>query len=189
MSEFLPRYNIALMPTDAILRQKITSVSQDLYLEDQHGYVLGNNGSGETGLPHNTLCQFRAPDDNAAKSLFVALELGRIIMHLVMRDFEVRHGTEEHVGAVWLAYKVELTEDLALLQKHVVASLDNKGWVRYTDPATYAPHVTIARLKQEPTARPSSKAIPLDVSFATRPVLGRSTENGVLLHPLLSEPQ
>ncbi|MDD3182408.1 MAG: hypothetical protein PHD48_06365 [Alphaproteobacteria bacterium] len=189
MSEFFPRYNIALMPTDAILRQKITSVSQDLYLKDQYGYVLGDNGHGEIGLPHITLCQFRAPDDKAAISFFNALEIERNIIHPIMREFEIRHGTEEHVGAVWLAYKVALTEDLALLQKQIVARLDNERWVRYTDPANYAPHVTIARLKQEPIVRPSSNAIPLDVSFATRPVLGRSTENGVLLHPLLTEPQ
>ncbi len=173
----MKKFNIALIPSDAAVQVLFAELAQSYFSGSQDGYILGNDA-----LAHVTLCQFYAKNDQAARDSFHTYNDNRSI-ELLITKFRLRSGDETHTGKVWAEFLIERVADLLERQQKCFQHLIQKGLEPLTPVETYSPHITLARLTNEPSRIPSVDAGPRHpITF--RPVVGASTENGVLIRTL-----
>lgn len=170
----LPRFNIAAVPLDEALQDVIAELAQAGFGALEDGYILGVEA-----LAHVTLCQFRAATDEIALEAFRSWEAKRDASLNVGKS-QLRPGRNEHAGKSWAYFTVEKTPILLDLQRDCARHLARLSLEVLTATATYFPHITLARLSGAPTGDVATPTFPHDGPVTFRPVVGRSTENGVL---------
>jgi 2'-5' RNA ligase len=172
------RFNIALIPVDQSLRDELQLLAQSYFSATQDGYILASDA-----LPHVTLCQFRAQDQQSALDLFHSFG-ARKNEGLTLKDFRLRKGTAPHAGFLWAEFPVEKSRSLIDLQRDCFFHLKDGKVEVLTPVETYSPHVTLARLAREPDRVPSGlhrlhqKPVPFSLA------IGVSSENGVFIREL-----
>jgi 2'-5' RNA ligase len=169
----MQRFNIALIPVDENLQLLFQSISQKYFGKHHDQYLLANGA-----LAHVTLCQFYAEDKDGALAAFQSFSAKKNI-NITIRNYNIRSGRAPHIGFFWTEFVVDKTPTLLQMQAKCFSHLAAMGHESLTAIDTYAPHITLARLGQHMEIRPSED-IPYGVPLAFRPVVGPSTENGVL---------
>ena len=163
----LPRYNIAACPVDPVARQGWFDLASRLAVMAD-GYCLAPGKA----LPHVTLCQFRAPDDKAARTV-VQDFLGRSLI-LVPNGFYLNPGANEHRGKFWLGHSVGRDPLLMATQKAVVDQLSAHVADVFTRAGDdYFPHFTMARI--------AVPAINLSADFFDHPLMNQKIECHIML--------
>lgn len=137
----MPRYNIALRPDDALTDSALVALAQDHYADVSESYILG-----AAALPHVTLCQFDAPDDEAARTFFRKSQIPSV-WEITLTHFNRRAGAGLHEGYFWAEFLVARTNALLTVQTRLVSDLMQSGYTSHTAPETYVPHVTLARIR------------------------------------------
>jgi len=178
VAQQLARFNIAAVPMDATLQDVIASLAQAQFAAIEDGYILG-----PAALAHVTLCQFRAATEQVALDAFKSWQGNRDVS-LSVGAFRLRAGRDDHAGKSWAYFSVERAPALLDLQGDCARHLVESGLEILTPPATYSPHITLARLPGMPTTEIATPMFPCDGPVSFRPAVGRSTENGVLLGTL-----
>jgi 2'-5' RNA ligase len=172
----MDRFNIALLPEDASLQDRFADVARSSFAGSADGYILGVGA-----LAHVTLSQFRAPTERIARAAFASWENTRPL-RLLVGEFRLRAGENEHAGTWWAYFRIERSPDLLRQQSDCASRLGALGLEVLTATDAYAPHITLARLSK-PDERSSPQA-PCEGPIEFIPRVGRSTENGVFLRPL-----
>jgi hypothetical protein len=173
----VPRYNIALLPIDAAARCAFVVLARANFAAVHDGYLLG-----PAALPHITLCQFEAEDEEAAVGGFRSWR-DKGDLRLQIREFRLRPGVSAQFGWLWAEFVVEHRPALFLQQKSCVEHLKAAGFAVLTQVATYNPHLTLARLAEGAREVPPPNP-PYRHRLGFRPALGPSTENGVFVREL-----
>lgn len=173
------RFNIALLPVDPGISQLLTQFSRSSFLEINDGYILG-----EDGLPHITLCQFRAKDEATALKAFETLTPKKPIT-LATTKLYARPGTPPaNAGKFIIVVGIEKTQELLALQNNVFNHLERAETEPLTKPETYSPHITLTRLAAEPHGLPPFEDFPFGAPLEFFPNVGLSTESGVFVKRL-----
>ncbi|MER2520551.1 MAG: hypothetical protein ABTQ34_07675 [Bdellovibrionales bacterium] len=176
----MPRYNIALLPDDPTISERLTRYSQERFGATHDDYLLGPKG-----LPHITLCQFRAKHDEAALNAFENLSDKTPIV-LTTTKLYARPGTPPaNAGKFIVVVGIEKTPELLSRQRDTVACLAQNDAEPLTKVETYSPHITVTRLSEEPSALPMIESFPFGLPLRFRPDVGLSTESGVLVRRLI----
>ena len=178
----MARFNIALLPLDAKFQEAIADLAQSHFKVMEDGYLLGKHA-----LAHITLCQFHAPNEQAALNVF-HLWPGRRELVLLLKRFNLRKGESEHAGKLWAEILIERNPDLLKQQEVCFQHLTQAGLEVLTPVKDYSPHLTLARIADTAVTVPSPD-LPAQRSIAFRPSVGASTENGVFVKALLQEIQ
>jgi 2'-5' RNA ligase len=171
----MQRYNIALLPVDPDIRQALTEISRRFFERIHDEYVLGHQA-----LPHVTLCHFRSGDEKKGLAAFKAFPRKEGLT-LNIKDFCVRPGTRINPGKFIAEYQMEMSKELASLQKVCLRHLEESGLTALAAGDGYSPHMTMARLAFVPEILPSLKDLPFKDNIAFRIALGIGTESGVFV--------
>lgn len=139
----LPRYNLAALPNDERIHQ--VYFQQASFLKHKaNGYCLEAGGA----LPHVTLCQFRARDNQEALALTRAY-VGRKLSVTPLGIY-IRPGEQEHTGRFWVGHLVARHRDLMETQRQAVSNLKGSApEVFNASGDRYFPHFTLARLTSQ----------------------------------------
>jgi hypothetical protein len=173
------RFNIALLPVETAWQHFFIALSQQHFAALHDEYILGENG-----LPHITLCQFYAPDAAAAIAVFNTLP-DQSQTALAITGFRLRAGTLGNSGKFIADLPIEKTPALLARQVACAEHLRQHGLASLTSaPPAYSPHITLARLSCLPALEPVLAGVPYAQPLTFRPVLGLSTEPGVLVKVL-----
>lgn len=178
----MQRYNIALLPTDTDLHEKIIGISRQYFLDVQDEYILGPEG-----FPHLTLCQFKTENvDKAIEAYksFAAMDVEKT-PDITIEKFNARPGKLVNAGKFLVEYKAVPTEELLALQQKCIERLAAHDLVNLTFSDPYAPHITLSRLSALPEIIPTAKDLSCPFDFSTRLSLGLSTEAGVFVKELV----
>lgn len=175
----MQRYNIALVPADKNLSQRIVDLSQSFFGHIHDHYILGAEG-----IPHVTLCQFYAASDEDARAAFnVYVAKFPDAPEIIIESFQIRAGALINAGKFIAEYYVEKSHALAALQKECAALLESLGIKNETPCERYAPHFTLARLGAPCESVPQLSDIPLG-PHAMVPRLGLTSETGVFVRDI-----
>lgn len=175
-----PRYNLALLPVEEEIREAFFS-SAKLFKQHADGYCLQPGKA----LPHITLSQFRAENDERAKEIVTDLLGEDVVVNLV--GAYLHGGQDEHTGRYWIGYTVVRDGILMRFQETVVDVLSIGGAevISFMSDG-YFPHFTVARLGDLPatinTGFYDNSLIMRDIPCHT--CLGASDENGQFLKML-----
>ncbi len=172
----MQRYNMVLVPQDEHFTAQAISQAQALFGPVAQGYLLG-----VAALPHVTLCQFYAPSPAMACALFEAIQ-PLDDLPLSLTAFHFREGTKTHQGFYWAEYLTNRPPQLLEAQKKAVSIIEKEGCHSLTSSASYAPHLTLARV-QDPRPTLTVQGI-FSEPFFCRYAVGVSTENGALMEVL-----
>ncbi len=173
----MPRYNIVLFPQDSTLQEHFAQISQKYFRSIQSGYLLGPDA-----LAHITLCQFEAPSDEKALTVFQTWP-EKESLSLAITETYLNPGKGNHVGFFWTGFNVEKPAELLQMQANLHAHIQACGLAPFTDVKGYTPHFTLARLSEKPRELPAREEAPTK-PIALSPTLGLSTPNGVLVKKL-----
>lgn len=175
------RYNIALLLDDNNLNKKIIDISRRYFLDIQDKYILGADG-----LPHVTLCQFKAANVDGAVKVYDAFKAGGVedVVDLTIEKFNLRPGTLVNSGKFIAEYKVKHSPDLVDLQLKCANTLDQFGFKSLTSVKMYNPHITLSRISVVPKEEPSSEDLLCPVDVTAHLSLGLSTDEGVFIEEL-----
>lgn len=177
----MERYNIALLPTDSTLQDNIIRISRDYFFDIHDEYILGPDG-----LPHITLCQFKAINLEDAKAVYndlLSSEKSNLI-DLVIEKFNARSGSLANAGKFIAEYQIRPDKDLMALQLRCSKKLAEYRIQSLTPSKTYSPHITLARLTDMPNTLPSGKDLDCPLAITGSLSLGLSTEEGVFVKEL-----
>lgn len=180
----MQRYNIALLLTDQAIESKITRISREYFLGAQDKYILGADG-----LPHITLCQFKAKSLDDAVAVYADFSDKNkecFPFSASIEKFHVRPGKFINAGTFIAEYKAHPSPELVSLQGRCVETLASYGVDTLTPSEGYSPHITLARLSKEVKRVPSQGDLncPLEIEFSL--AIGLSTEEGVFVKDLCS---
>lgn len=167
----MPRYNIALTPTNAAISARLSEVAQQYFKNMFDEYLLGDEA-----LPHITLGDFVADNDEAAREVYKNFT-NKMQMMLAVTEYQYR--LSEH-GNKWAEYLIEQTPDLMKMQKDVYDYLNALDFVPRQLPKTYCPQITLACVKKKPTIAPDLGDLPEPYKYKFRTALGQTTELGAL---------
>ena len=109
----MQRYNIALLPINEELQNDIIRISRHYFLDIQDEYILGPEG-----LPHVTLCQFKADSlekAHAAYNDFLS-ESSEEEIKVTIEKFHARPGKLVNAGTFIAEYKIKPEPNLIDLQ-------------------------------------------------------------------------
>jgi len=175
------RYNIALLPEVSGLRDNIIRISRKYFLDIQDEYILGPEG-----LPHITLCQFKADNLEQAVNVYNELLSREKIDSIkpTIEKFNTRPGKLVNVGKFIAEYKIKPAPDLVNLQLRCADRLSSYKLKKRTPSEGYSPHITLARLSSAPDRIPTKQDLNCPVDFSVRLSLGLSTESGVFVKEL-----
>ncbi len=175
-------YNVALLPTDQKLFSNLTAISREYFLDVQDDYILGPEG-----LPHITICQFKADDVELARRAYhdFLLHFDAKVFTVDIEKFNVRTGTLANAGKFIAEYKIKHQAELIDLQLKCAKVLADFNLNSLTPTQTYSPHITLARLSELPDKTPSQDDLAYISNIETRPSLGLSTERGVFVEELI----
>lgn len=169
-------FNLALYPLDDELSTLCTKFAQDNFAGRASEYLLGNDA-----LAHVTLCQFEAEPEIIAD---VWKTISPCCLEPIALNFQhvyLKVGEGMHEGYFWVGLPVSGTEELSALQKTVYDGLAALGINAKTLPASYSPHLTLARLPNSESV--ALRGAPPRVVFAqSHPFvlsLGRSEAVGI----------
>lgn len=139
MTNLLPRYNLAFIPTNPANTNLFYGAAQP-YQDIANGYCLAS----KTALAHVTLCQFRATSDEEAQKA-VQLYIGRSLALQISAPY-ARAGSGKHKDSLWIGYDIERTRPLKALYDQVYQHLQQEGFeIKTTQDRAQNPHFTIAR--------------------------------------------
>lgn len=176
----LPRYNIALLPTQAAINQAFYK-SAKILQPYANGYCL----NPENALPHVTVSQFRAKDDAEAIKIFQSLVGKEITVN--NSGIYITDGTLQYSGKIWTGFIVNREKTLMDFQEKVVAAISQPDIeVLNTTRDGYFPHFTLALFTTLPPSLPTGfydHAL-INTPIPCRPCLGASDENGQFLRIL-----
>ena len=186
-SAITSHFNLALYPQDAHLARACVALAQANFKDQASEYLLGENA-----LPHVTLCQFQANEEQL-ESIWSAVEkLGLEAESLALRfhHFYIKPGFHFHKDKYWLGLAMSATAELVALQKALHSLLAKMNIETSTLPQSYFPHLTLARCHTLDCANPPQiKVLPaLDIwqqDFVFQVSLGRSNQYGVYLERLM----
>ncbi len=177
----MQRYNIAILPIDTALTDKITHISRQYFLETQDEYILGDDG-----LPHVTLCQFKTETIEQARAIYAefAAQERNDEVSVTLEKFHARAGKYINAGKFIAEYKAAQEAALMAMQMRCAKILSAHGIETLTPVETYSPHITLARLSSMPDAMPTSHDLEMPFTLRMKLALGLSTEAGVFVKPL-----
>ena len=177
----LPRFNIAAVPVESVCRKDFFRAAESLGSQED-GYLLAPNKA----LPHVTLCQFRAQNDEEAIQLvkdFIGEEMVLRTAGVYLSKAGGGRG-----GKFCIGYIVACSDRLTSLQSEIVDRLRKNSVEVFTKRGKdYFPHFTLAR-----TTKPATKLDEkivfserlIEAPLACRVRLGSSDENGQFLKTL-----
>lgn len=176
-----PRYNLALIPKEESVKQTLFDSAKHLtpYADE---YCLNQNNA----LPHITLSQFRAKDDETAKKM-VADFLKKKEISVISTGIYIQSGQEKRSGKFWIGHIITREKSLIDLQEKIILALTKNGAEVLTAARdNYSPHLTLARLNALP---PSLTTNIYPQTLINHPIpcqlhLGASDETGRFLTPL-----
>lgn len=180
----MQRYNIALLPIDSTFKEEIIRISRLFFADIHDDYILGTEG-----LPHVTLCQFKADSPDTALDAYerlIASENLTVPDKLSIEKFQVRAGTLVNSGTFIAEYKITPDKNLIDLQFRCAEVLDTCGLKNLTPSQKYSPHITLARLLSVPKQTPTIEDLQCAPEFKPGLSLGLSTESGVFTKSLRS---
>ena len=180
----LQRYNIALLLTNTNLASDIIRVSRKYFLQVQDRYILGSDG-----LPHITLCQFKAKNVDGALAIYESFAKENESYFPVsakIEKFHIRPGQLINAGTFIAEYKVIPSPELITLQARCVEMLARYDIKTLTPFEGYSPHITLARLSEKTKKAPSKTDVFFIPNLEFRLAFGLSTEEGVFVKELLS---
>ncbi|HOO81001.1 MAG TPA: hypothetical protein PK513_00670 [Alphaproteobacteria bacterium] len=177
----LQRYNIALLPSDHTLQTTMVHISRLYFLEDQDEYILGPEG-----LPHITLCQFKAATlENAVTAYNDFLSNESIsTIKVIIEKFNIRPGKLVNTGKFIAEYKIQPHPDLIALQLRCAKKLAAHHLENLTPSEAYSPHITLARLPVMTNKLPTKQDLNCPLYIDAHLSLGLSTEAGVFVKEL-----
>ncbi|MBP9093403.1 2'-5' RNA ligase family protein [bacterium] len=183
----ISHFNLALYPQNAKLASACVALAQANFKEQASEYLLG-----EQALPHVTLCQFQASEQELESIWSEVEKLGLEAELLALRfhHFYIKPGFQFHQDKYWLGLAITPTPELLALQKALHTLLAQMNIESPTLPQSYFPHLTLARCHTlDYTNPPQLKVLPaLEIwqqDFAFQVSLGRSNEYGVYLERLI----
>jgi len=175
----MQRYNIAYMSTDHALNELFVTISRKYFLNLHDEYILGPEG-----LPHVTLCQFHAPNNDCAITAFKTFTANSDLA-ITIQKFRLRAGSLANAGKFIADVMVDKSQGLIDKQKECYAHLLQTDIKPLTPSETYSPHITVARLPQLiNTPLGIEEEIPTHKTSIFKLVVGASTESGVLVKVL-----
>lgn len=180
----MQRYNIALLPIDSMLKEEIIRISRLFFADIHDNYILGTEG-----LPHITLCQFKADNPDTALNAYkhlVRQENLTVPGTLYVEKFQVRAGTLVNSGTFIAEYKIKPDKKLTDLQFRCAEILNACGLENLTPSQKYSPHITLARLLSVPEQTPTIEDLQCTAEFKPGLSIGCSTESGVFTKALRS---
>lgn len=136
-------FNLALYPLDEEINSLCAKFAQDNFASKASQYVLGNDA-----LAHVTLCQFECdPDPEKLGAIWNKISALRTEpLELSFQHIYLKHGEGMHQGYFWVGLPVNGSEVLSTLQKEVYDALGAFGISGKTQPASYFPHLSLARI-------------------------------------------
>lgn len=153
-----PRFNIAACPIDQDDNESLFRLSSN-YLLASNGYCLLRGAA----LPHVTLCQFRAQDNESAVAL-VRDSIG-IEFDVSISEIYVKHHVKS--DGYWVGFNVLRGAQLIEEQSRIVRSLEGQSIETLTGSRDeYFPHFTVARILLG--------KVPIDLLLSDKTLLGRT---------------
>ena len=179
----MQRYNIALLPTDNALQDKIVRISRSYFLDIHDEYILGT----DEGLAHITLCQYKASSLHEALHVYHDFLSSETVssIKLTIEKFHTRPGKLVNAGKFIAEYKIYPSPELIDLQLRCAERLEVHNLSSLTPSAGYSPHITLARLSEMPNKTPTNQDLACPIDTAGHIALGLSTEAGVFLKELI----
>lgn len=163
----MPLFNAVLLPA-VDFRDRLVDFAQDKYAKIADGYCLS-----QTSYPHITLAQFEAEDQP-----MIFLE---DVFEPQFTHFNLRDGSGDHDGFVWVEWAVQKEQWLSDLQNGVIESLKGEGAnITSAIGDEYQPHLTFCRVPKSK----EEKVDPALIEQAKLPwifTIGSSDKNGQFL--------
>lgn len=173
----MPTHNFALLPTDPELSARFTDIAQRYFTDIYDEYILGDQA-----LPHITLAQFTAQNDEEAIAAYSNFSNKKDLE----AEIETYALTLSQNRNLWAEFSVRKEKKLLSLQKTVFNYLKDIGLSPEQPPETYHPHVTLARVTEEPSFIPTMDEIPAPHFYNFKLTVGRSSQIGVYLKTLVT---
>lgn len=175
-----PRFNLALVPESMDFSRQLTTTARAAFGDTSRGYLLGPRA-----IPHMTVCQFRADDDDHARRIARTSSLavdGNIAVAVDSVYFRPRPdlGTDFFNAGLLVTKTPEIEMGQHAVHQHIeqqggepLTAVDEGYWPHFTMAYTNRTEIDPSLLSGWAFGRQK-----------LRPVLGHCDENGQLLNVL-----